>query len=665
MKGTENMEKIKKHKKLTAVLAVIAAVITALAMMLPSYATSGTELIKEASEAGSAKEGSRIYPNANDHHNYYSSWGLPDSRAYEVPKEYASRLTSIYHPKADYPATEVEASGNVKSKVKMVWYAESKTENPEDAGKTYSLDPDDGPIFKLSDSKPGKGVSLTYRNLYVYDPDDAGSLKKEKYGYVPVDLTVTVTGYSEKVYDAGKNPAKVKSYTDDPLIQFSNKVRGLPSIELYNVGAANVKYTYTYGADSSKAGQSYTIKTNMTYSDIDAGQVIAMHNNKASYYVASDTGLNYVETNDTGGKYSAFYGNTPRNISSTNYDEEEKYSFGQTYETDVQRIKYVATSARNNQLTGTPTGAHTHFAASSYNMYKVVAPDPSKFVNDSDDTTATWDGSKVNWGSSEDVNTNVNGIGSPKTSWTYSIEQNMPAGVPKQWRYKSIQFDDQVSRLLKIKDVKVMCDNTNATGWFDISVSDDNHVTAKLKDTADEAQLSKIYRTDQEASLSLKITVALDRSLTMQDFRGANALVADERGEEGAIHIENKASTTIDKRSKDGTSPNTVETKKTDHNVIRFFDDEPFEYDVYQKVKDDQIHFDHFYIKDIMDPCIHEESSQGQIRVYDENENDVTDKFNVTVDEDTVGENRGLKYYTVKATAKDDVLKDESFYGHT
>lgn len=130
MKGTENMEKIKKHKKLTAVLAVIAAVITALAMMLPSYATSGTELIKEASEAGSAKEGSRIYPNANDHHNYYSSWGLPDSRAYEVPKEYASRLTSIYHPKADYPATEVEASGNVKSKVKMVWYAESKTENP-------------------------------------------------------------------------------------------------------------------------------------------------------------------------------------------------------------------------------------------------------------------------------------------------------------------------------------------------------------------------------------------------------------------------------------------------------------------------------------------------------------------------------------------------------
>jgi hypothetical protein len=491
------------------------------------------------------------------------------------------------------------------------------------------------------------------------------------------------------VYDAGKNPEKAKSFTDDPLMQFSNKVRGLPSIEMYNVSAANVKYTYTYGADSSKAGQSYTIKTNMTYSDIDAGQVIALHNNKASYYVASNTDLNYVETNDTGGKYSAFYGNTGRNISDSNYDEEEKYSFGQSYETDVQRIKYVATSARNNQLTGTPTGAHTHFAASSYNMYKVVAPDPSKFVNDEDTTTATWDGSKVTWGSGEDVNTNVNGIGSPKTSWTYSVEQNMPAGVPKQWRYKSIQFDDQVSRLLKIKDVKVMCDNTNATGWFDISVSDDNHVTAKLKDTADEAQLSKIYRTDQEASLSLKITVALDRSLTMQDFRGANALVADERGEEGAIHIENKASTTIDKRSKDGTSPNTVETKKTDtyikvpsiedptkkvsdsdekktdHNVIRFFDDGPFEYDVYQKVKSDQIHFDHFYIKDIMDPCIHEESSQGQIRVYDENENDVTDKFNVTVDEDTVGENRGLKYYTVKATAKDDVLKDESFYGHT
>ena len=35
---------------------------------------------------------------------------------------------------------------------------------------------DDGPIFKLSDSKSGKGVNLTYHNLYIYDPKDDGAL---------------------------------------------------------------------------------------------------------------------------------------------------------------------------------------------------------------------------------------------------------------------------------------------------------------------------------------------------------------------------------------------------------------------------------------------------------------------------------------------------------
>ena len=668
------MERLLKHKKMVAVIAIIAAVLVSMAMILPSYAGVAEDMISAASSNGNAGlngSGSDIFRRGGGgtSQNDYSSWSMSKTKAFEVPKEFSVRLHS-YYDADNYAPTKLSASGNLTSKQVCM---------KDRSDRTLSMDPDDGPIFKLSDSKSGKGVNLTYHNLYIYDPKDDGALRKGKAGYVPVDLTVSATYFNEKHYS--------EAITDNPLIQFSKDVNGLPSLTTFNVGDVNIKYEYTYGDASSKSGQKYTIQSNMTYDDIDVGQGIGIRDSSASYYVAENSQLAYAHTSMTGGDFDFFLGNTTEDVSESDKDKEERIAFGQTYNTNVQTIKYTSSSATATAMTGAPLGKWTHFGASAYSMVKLIPPDPMKTVSDSDKVSASVQNGVVNWGTAEDENTETNGIGSPKTSWEYNVEQIIPGGISDQWRYDSIQFDDDVSKLVDIKKVSVKAGSTDATGWFDIT-TDGNHVTAKLKKNLGEANLAKIYR-GKDTNITLNIRVALKRSLTMQDFRGANALVSDTRGEEGAIHIKNTASTTIVNRSTTGKAKDTINTettntyikvpeikdptkkvsdsdeKQTDHNTIRFFDDEPFEYDVYQQVQSDQIHFDHFYLQDNMDPCVHEESSQGQIRVYDENDTDRTEWFNITVDENDVGENRGLKYSTVKATAKSDALKSEDFYGHT
>ena len=661
------MQHIKRHKKLTAFLAVIAALLVAFAMILPSYGGEAEGLIAAAKANGNVAEGTaggRVFIGQGK--NNYSSWSMSKTKAFEVPKEYAVRLHSYYNAEK-YKPTKLDATGNITKRVTCM---------KDSSGRTLVMDPDDGPIFKLSKFKTGKGVNLTYHNLYIYDPKDDGALKKGKAGYVPVDLTVSATSYTDQQFDL--------ALTEDPLIQFSDDVNGLPSLTVFNIGEVNIRYEYTYGEASSKSGQQYKIKSNMTYDDIDGGQGIGLKNSSANYYVAENSQLAYTNM----GSFDYFYGNTAEDISESDKAKEERVAFGQTYTTAVQTITYTSASTYKGTLTDSPRGKWSHFGASAYSMVKLIPPDPNKTVSDSDKVSASVKGGVVNWGTDEDEYTVLNGVGSPKTSWDYNVEQVIPGGISEQWRYDDIQFDDKISQLVNIKKVSVKAGNTDATGWFDINVGDDNHVTAKLRKGLGEATLAKIYRA-KDTSITMVIRVALKRSLTMQDFRGANALVPDTRGEEGAIHIENTASTTIVDRSTSGKAENTIKTgktdtyikvpsiedpvkkvsdsdeKKTDHNTIRFFDDEPFEYDAYQKVKSDQIHFDHFYLQDNMDPCIHEESSQGQIRVYDEKENDRTEWFRVTVDENDVGENRGLKYYTVKATAKAETLKNEDFYGHT
>ncbi len=224
------MDRIK-HKKTIAILAVLAAVIMEFAMLYTSFAENAAEtIISEANNNG--KLGDQQSTSYHDYigqptNNTFSSWDLSVSDAFEVPMQYATRLHSYYDTNGEYPATKVQASGDVGETVHCVL----------NKGDEYYLHKETGTIFNLS---KGDGIDMVYKNLYIYDPKDSGALTKGKAGYVPVDLTVTINYFTTHPYDAGGSD---HTYTSDPLIQFSNTVNGLPSINMYNVGDVNVKYT--------------------------------------------------------------------------------------------------------------------------------------------------------------------------------------------------------------------------------------------------------------------------------------------------------------------------------------------------------------------------------------------------------------------------------------
>lgn len=652
-----------------------------------------TDLLRQARDGGKASESG---PNGQWNNRLpgsagYSSWNQPRTKAFEVPEEYSMEILSTKDDTGESPATSLKVSGNVKSKVKAVYNALRD--------QTLCLEPENNVIFKLKQDKENKGVSLTYRNLYVYSPDDPGALKSGKIGYIPVDLKVRVDSFTLKKH---KSTSKSTSYTEDPYIAFSKSVHGLPAVTMYNVGAAGVTYSYRYGRGSSQEGKKLNLKTNMTYTDVDVQQGIGIKGSGQKLFVAGDTELRYGEGNG----YRYFLG-IDQEINGGSMDGYYA-AFAHTIEGNSEHILYHANAY--NRITKkelpSPDGNWTYFGTAAYSMVAKPAPGPIKGVEDSDSVTASMQGGKVVWGTGEEaMKRDGNGIGSPESGWTYSVEQVVPGGMNPKWAYGGFAFSDKVNQLLDIQSVNVTLGRADGsgsrkdvTGWFSIS-KEKNHVKAEMKESVqkDADSISQIYRKD-DTNFRMTIRVKLNRNLTMQDLRGAGVLTADTRGEEGAVCIANSAEVTVMGRSTSYKKdlPDTIKTnavttyiripsiddpekkvsdrdeKNTDSNVIRFFDDEPFVYDVCQNVKKDQIHFDDFTLLDGMDPCIHEESDQDQIRVYGTKNYgedkgmtvDCTDSFSITVDEDSVEEARGLKYNTVKAEAKKEALDSEDFYGY-
>lgn len=136
------MERLLKHKKMVAVIAIIAAVLVSMAMILPSYAGVAEDMISAASSNGNAAKGTSGGKSftGSESGNDYSSWSMSKTKAFEVPKEFSVRLHS-YYDADNYAPTKLSASGNLTSKQVCM---------KDRSDRTLSMDPDDGPIFKLS-----------------------------------------------------------------------------------------------------------------------------------------------------------------------------------------------------------------------------------------------------------------------------------------------------------------------------------------------------------------------------------------------------------------------------------------------------------------------------------------------------------------------------------
>ncbi|MGI6211029.1 MAG: isopeptide-forming domain-containing fimbrial protein [Anaerovoracaceae bacterium] len=667
----KNVTSLRLLVRTAAFLSILAALIFAYS---PAYASSFNELAQEASRHTDIREGGsdESYFKNGSSGNGYSSWAEGKSRAFIVPPEYSSRLESDYNADS-YPKTTVTASGSVTEDVHCSWQAAAVVGSEDGQDIDTWMRAENFYIFRLDHSADGCGVHLVYSNLYHYDPEDRNALKKGHAGYVPVNMTVTVKDFTKKVWYPGIDPAKRRSYTEDPYIAFGRSINGLPTIDLFNVGTVQVEYRYTYASGEEK-GKPYVLKTNTTYNDIDAYQSIGVQEEKASFFVSRDTNLACAAS----GGFQYFYGNTPKSVIP---DQHPELAFGMTLRSDTETILYASPMKQKGALNlGEPNGAWTHFGASSYMMIRPSTPDPIKTVSDSDRVAASIDGKNVTFKEGEDAETLVNGIGSPKSSFTYSVDQFVPGGLAEAWYYTRFAFEDPVSPLLTIEKVEVLQDQTDRTDWFTIR-TENNLVTAEAK--PDILKHQEFYGPGGH-TVRLRITARLRRDLTRKDLREAGVLT---EGEE-AIRLENTASTILEDRgaseNKRSSAKPTItfirippvddpmkrvsdsDEKDTEGNTVSYFDNEPFTYDIAQNVREDAIHFDQFKITDTVDSCLHVRD-QKEIRVLDETGKDQSARFRVSVQkaDAPTGAAKSPAQTVVSCEALADELKNESFYGHT
>ncbi|MDD6154813.1 MAG: hypothetical protein PUB39_04595 [Eubacteriales bacterium] len=660
---------------LKAAVFIASLALAAIAMSAVCFAATSDTVagLGQGAKTGIGEDGANSKVFIGQNQNDYSSWSRPKETAFRVDAEHSMRLESDYSAKG-YPATAIEVTGNVTSKVTV--------------SDAHSMDTDDYVVFRLDD---GKKHAFTYRNLYIYDPTgrDSGRLTSGNAGFIPVDLKVEISEYKKALWgDPTKKGAHSK--TDKPYIEFSKKIRGLPTVNMFNVGFAKVKYSYTYAAGPDK-GKPFILKSNATYDDVDCYQSIGISEESANFYVDEATKLGYVKKSG----YDYFLGATTENITSKDPNVTKKYAFGMTVETDTETFIYVS-SFKNPSTSkvekGTPHGAWAHFGASAVSMIRPVPPDPSKVVSDEDDLTASRSGSAVYWDKGSDSQTYVNGVSTPKGEWTYQIDQLIPAGISDKWHFSRMRFDDDISLLLDVKSVKVTIGSKDITSGFTVKVNSKGHVSAVAKDDLLDSSgtLGNVLYGSSSKKCRLSIKVALKRSLTLDDIRKAGALMDDVSSDgklrkDSAVKIDNIASTLVDDRGscKTGWTETYIRLPDMDapykrvldadepesfHNTVKKFDEDEFSYRIYQKFEADQIHQSDFTVTDSVDPCLSVPENQ-KLKITDETGADRSGWFKTSIKREGSGgfggSNPGPAGTVVRAEALASALSDDAFYGHT
>ncbi len=552
---------LKRGSLLVQILAIaLAAFSTLFSGIRPAYAavdisglTSACKTdIKSSNAAGKKYFVNEAYNKGDQtQKNGYSSWDKARKGAFVVPESYSSGLYSHPNYKSS-PPTTVTAKGNSNKSVTFT------------SSKDVKASADSYKIFNLGTSgKAVSGKSVTYHNLYHYDPSDPYALKTGRPGYVLVDLKAVIKSYSRKVWD-GK-----ASQTKNSYIALSNSVQGFPQIMTFNVGYASIEYSYTYSKDCKADGGTYTMKGNATFDDIDCSQAVGFKrtskNKDMRFFVDDKTKLHYAHKNG----YDYFMAGETKDIDGDDDPQASMSALGFTYKASSLNLLYVSQQKpKSGGGHEAPDGSLTFFGHSMYSMVRPTAAKPFKSVSDKDNVTVSQpvSGSKpifVEDKDGRDTNTEVNGIGSWRTKtgtqegkWTYKISQNMPGGM--KWHYSSFRFDDDVDSHLRIDSVKVKKkDTTDVTDQFTISMKD-NHVSAAAKAASLKSDdFYHVGNSGADFNYVLEITVHIDENVTIRQ------LIRDGMTLDGGrtARFYNTSSTTVSPRGEEGDSSS--DTMKT------------------------------------------------------------------------------------------------------
>jgi fimbrial isopeptide formation D2 family protein len=618
----------------------VAGVVLVVALILaPMYAsavdsgdTDGPATKITSGESGTQNKGSEGFFDHNGNGaNGWSSW-VNKASALEVDPKYAFRPYKEASADEYGPATTTGHFGATNQS----GFGSAIEDNEKLVGATRGTTPDGSWGFKArGDDRAEAGkFGVTVDNARVHVP---GRMEPAL-----IDIRITCADYTVDGDIHG-------DYTPYIAIQ-KNDIA--PSFVLLGVKEATFRYEYFVAGTETP----YAFKSNLTYSDIDDEQYMAVSSaDTEGVFLDKDTRLNY---GYSGGKHIVF-----ANFGEVSGDS-HRTAFGAAFQTDGDGI---AITFGNNQSSVAGDASedakkrafnYAWFGGGVYNMWKPAIPAPFKTVSDGDESAV-------------DHDTLLDG----NEAFTYGVYQQIPSGMTDDDFFSSFIMKDQVDSCLDVRWVKVYserhgsknlrgawdsADGVTNDEWFGITVSGDGLVTATAKSAAlgDEAFYGGSSRAD--GAVSMQIRVAWDPGVTDgQKTAHGHRITSPANG----WRVANRGAVTIDDTPKYTNEVTTdyfpPEKKVSDsdesltggNTLVNA--NEPFRYDVSQYVpakSADDKKYSAMKFTDAIEPCL----QITDVKVARDGGEDVTSLFT-----------GGASGNDVVVTAKAESLAQASFYGHT
>ncbi len=438
--------KIKKLKRSISVLMAAAIVLTSISFN--SVVTKAARI--DVSSGMTAIKGSKWEePDnpANPTNNHiHSSFDTEKSRAFEVDGKFASKL---------------QTTGDTDFKIESGNGGEFPKEL-SDAGLGSSLynDNTNWKWFNVNTNSSGS-IQVKWTNLRIRQKNDKTGAYENV--YVDVVRTLDYTLYGDRktveVPQEGKDPVTVNAYV--------GMGPGLSATAFIGVAEVRVKNDFYEAGTNTKK----TLDTNITLTDIDDGQYIAVKAEKVEgEFTDGDTKLSW--KNDSNGRTIYYYPKMTNE--SGGADCAAGFTFGGNgFEYTFGRV------VKNGEDKEIPPTGSVQYIGTGQNMMRFKLPEPAKTVTDKSPYYA----------SKEEVITEKDVVGNNikdvTEHWTYEIEQEIPQNIAEKHRYDTFSLHDELDKCLKVDSVKVYYGTTNAAGkdvtdWFTIDKTN-NKVSATLK----------------------------------------------------------------------------------------------------------------------------------------------------------------------------------------
>lgn len=388
----------------------------------------------------------------------YSSWDEDDA-SLKIPTEYGFK----FYPTSDTTFTVTAGTtGAAPSSFN------GETLNPEltDNMKSWKW-------FNLSDNTAGN-IEVKITNMKIYQPDsqyaDAG-------GNVLVDIIRTVTKIDRNSEMNGQGWIALG--------------QGISSTIYIGVDEVTTKNTFYRAGTDNKIN----IKSNLTVTDVDTYQYVAVNKDEATgHYVSGRTHLYYGEKE---GK--CYYAST----SDENADADAWSAVGFTF----QGTSFTYTFGRcvpEGDGIAKPTNQY-QYIGTGQNMAEIPLPEPVKTVSNSEDE--------------ERALSNV--TRSVAKSWIYYVTQATPTDIPEKWWYEQFVFTDQIDTCLEIMEVNMYAtdkdgETSKVNRMFDIEISDSNKVTATMY--GEYLQSASTYR-NVEYEMRIKVRWKVPDDIVNENYK--------------------------------------------------------------------------------------------------------------------------------------------------